>query len=300
MKTLTPQIISSFMPPRPAQSHKGSFGRVLAVCGSRRMSGAGMLCAASALKAGAGLVTLALPQEMQPAVAAASPEVMTLPLAQTPQGLISLQAVAVLLDFISRFRPDVLLIGPGLGDAEFVVPFLKQCALPAVIDADALNQLAARHATGDIFPRGAPCIFTPHPGEMARLLGETVSSDVAVRAEQAQALAVQTGGVCVLKGAGTVVSDGQTVWQNPTGGCALAKAGTGDVLCGMIGGFWAQLGRARGFARKTALQAAACGVYLHGLCGDLAAKDLTDYCVLAGDLPAYLPRAVKRVLQEGV
>lgn len=301
MTTLTPELIASFFPKRVPQSHKGSYGRVLVVASSVGMCGAGVLCAKSALKAGAGLVTLALPEHIQPATACQLPEMITLPLPQTENGVIAPRAADVLLDFIRTAHIDLLLIGPGLGVAEFVVPFLRQCSLPAVIDADALNQLAASHALEELFPRSAPCIFTPHPGEMERLMKEKVPADDNARAELARALALQTGGVCVLKGHHTVVSDGACVWQNPTGGPALAKAGTGDVLCGLIGGFWAQLGKAHGFTAQTAARAAACGVYLHGLCGDLAARYLTDSCVLASDLLHYLPFAVKQtVYKEGV
>lgn len=299
MKELCPEILAAFLPARPMQSHKGMFGRVLVVAGSKQMAGAGLLCAKSVLKTGAGLVVWALPESIQPYAACQVPEVITLPLAQTEQGTFSAAAVPGLLEAVEKFHIDLLIIGPGLGAADGVVPLLKNCALPAVIDADALNQLAQQNVLEELFPRTAPCIFTPHPGEMSRLLGENISPDSSARAEAARALALQTGGVCVLKGFHTVVADGHNTWQNPTGGPALAKAGTGDVLCGMIGGLWAQLGKAGGFTEKTALHAAACGVYLHGLCGDLAAKELTDSCVLAGELLNYLPAAFKQLKSKG-
>lgn len=297
MKLITPELVRSFFPKRPQDSNKGSFGRVLVVAGSRMMTGAGVLCAKSALKAGAGLAVLALPKSCQQTAACQVPEMLTLPLVETPDGVIAEEAIPALNRFIASYGIDLLVIGPGLGDAPFVVPFLKGCALPAVIDADALNQIAKQNALEKLFPREAPVICTPHPGEMKRLIHEETSSDESVRARQAAMLARTTGGVCVLKGRGTVVSYGGDALKNTTGGPALAKAGTGDILCGITAGFWAQLGKARAFDGQTALEAAVCGVYLHGLCGDLAAADLTDTCVLAGELLQYLPAAVKQILQ---
>lgn len=295
MRELTSKTVKSFFPKRPAESNKGTFGRVLVVAGSSAMAGAAVLCAKSALKAGAGLVTLALPESRQQTAAAALPEAITVPLPEQ-DGLISLHALPVLDVFIRTHKPGLAVIGPGLGASPAAVPFMKQCGLPLVADADALNRLAAT-GLDNVFPRPEAGILTPHPGEMGRLLQEPVTLDPAERERQARALYERTGAVSVLKGRGTLVCAGEDVWRNQTGGSALAKAGSGDVLCGLLAGFWAQLGTARGFTRETAFQAAACAVYLHGLCGDLAAKDLTDTCVLAGELLDYLPAAVKQTIK---
>lgn len=291
---LSRALVKTFLPLRPQTANKGSFGRVLVVAGSEKMSGAAVLCCRSALKSGAGLVALALPQSRQCVAAAALPEMLTCPLPEQ-DGLLAACAVPVLRQFVAQFRPSVVLVGPGLGAAPFIIPFLKENHLPAVLDADALNVLAQQPNWPQVLGRRFPVICTPHPGEMQRLLQEPVSDDEKTRQGYAVQLSRQTGGVSVLKGHHTVITDGKTVYINPTGGPALAKAGSGDTLAGLIAGLWAQLGTAGKFDTQSALRAAACGVYLHGLCGDLAAKKLTDRCVLAGEVANLLPTAFKKV-----
>ena len=295
MKKITRKEVKKAFPVRPAGANKGSFGRVLVVAGSSYMTGAAVLCAKSALKAGAGLVTLALPESRQQIAAAAVPEMITVPLPET-EGLINLHALPVLNYYIKTAKPSLAVIGPGLGASSAAVPFMKQCGLPLVADADALNRLAASGLDA-VFPRREPGILTPHPGEMGRLLQEPVARNEQARLHQVQTLFGRTGAVSLIKGHGTLVYAGEETWQNTTGGAALAKAGSGDVLCGLIAGLWAQLGMANGFDTQSAFQAALCGVYLHGLCGDLAAKELTDTCVLAGELLNFLPAAIKKTIK---
>lgn len=301
MKQITRETLSSFLPKRPREANKGSFGRVLVVAGSRTMCGAGFLCAKSALLSGAGLVFWALPRSMQPAFAAALPEVITLPLPETPEGAISREALAPLTDFCAARKPSLAVIGPGMGGSPLLDVFLPQCPFPVIADADALNFLSRRKDWAAQWPKDRPSIFTPHPGEMARLLRAEIALDDCARKAQAEALCLLTGGVSVLKGSGTLVcaeTDGEAhVWQNTTGGPALAKAGSGDVLSGVIAGLWAQLGSAEGFDAASALKAALCGVYLHGLAGDLASLKRTDYGVLAGDTAAQIPQAFLEVLE---
>ena len=301
MKQITRDIFRSLLPKRPRQAHKGSFGRVLVVAGSRTMCGAGFLCAKSALTAGAGLVFWALPQSIQPAFAAALPEAITLPLAQTADGLLAEDAWTDLLDFIREHRPSLAVIGPGMGQSPLVDKLLFDLSLPLVVDADALNALARRPHWEQHWPKDRPCIFTPHPGEMARLLKEPMAQTQEERLHQVQELCRKTGGVTLLKGCGTLVCVPQAqtpqVWQNTTGGPALAKAGSGDVLSGVIAGLWAQLGTAQGFDAASAAKAALCGVYLHGLAGDLAALKRSDFGVLARDTADALPQAFLEVLQ---
>lgn len=298
IKKITREEVRSHWPVRRQDANKGSFGRVLVVAGSRTMCGAGLLCAKSALLAGAGLVFWALPKSMQPSFAAALPEAITIPLPETENGEISAEAFDELQSFCADRKPSVAVVGPGMGDSPLLGRMLAEFNLPLVADADALNFLAVRGVQG---PLAQPVIYTPHPGEMARLLQTDIARDEKSRQEQVQTLARQTGGVCLLKGAGTLVcrhkKDGLfEVFQNTSGGPALAKAGSGDVLSGVIAGLWAQLGMQNGFDLNSAFSAALCGVYAHGLAGDLAARALTDYGVLSGVTAAYVPFAVKEIL----
>lgn len=294
MKTvlITPRLLKPLLPPREKSSDKADYGRVLIAAGSRGMTGAAILAARAALKAGAGLVTVACPESERRIIACAVPEAMTFGAACSAGAFVP-AAAAQVAAFARKKKMDVLLAGPGLGSGPgartFALKLLEILKIPAVIDADALNALAGgrrplRLAAG-------PVILTPHPGEAARLLGHRIADREAAAVE----LAALAGGVAALKGAGTLVCDGKTVMKNPTGGPALAKGGSGDVLAGFCAGFLAQAGRARGFTLETARLSAALSVYLHGLCGDLAARKLTERCVLAGELPDFLPAAIRRV-----
>lgn len=302
MKQITRETMSLFLPKRPRNAHKGSFGRVLVVAGSRSMCGAGFLCAKSALASGAGMVFWALPQRMQPAFAAALPEAITIPLPETEAGEISEDGFAILNDLIQKKNPSLAAVGPGMGSSPLLPRLLWETSLPLVVDADALNMLSKQKGWSQNWPRQRPAVFTPHPAEMARLLDEkSVGNDEESRISQTETLCRLTGGISILKGSGTLVAalaeEKVQIWKNTTGGPALAKAGSGDVLCGMISGLWAQLGTAGGFNIQTALQASLCGVYLHGLAGDLAALKRTDYSVLARDTADHIAQAFLEVLQ---
>ena len=292
IKKITLEVIKPLLPRRRGDSHKGDYGRVLVVAGSRGMTGAAILTARAALKAGAGLVTVACPETERPVAACALPESMTFG-AACARGAFSVKAAAQLAALAAEKNFDVVLIGPGIGSSPaaraFVLKLLKTLRLPAVIDADALNALAAGPRPFKI--AASPFIITPHPGEAGRLLGKKIADRPAAAAR----LAALTGGVAVLKGQGTLVCGGKIILKNTTGGPALAKGGSGDVLAGLCAGFLAQAGRARGFNPGTALSSAALAVHLHGLCGDLAAKKFTERCVLAGELLDFLPAAIRSV-----
>ncbi|MBR4591765.1 MAG: NAD(P)H-hydrate dehydratase [Elusimicrobiaceae bacterium] len=298
MKEITRSAVARLLPVRVPDAHKGDYGRVLVVAGSRGMCGAGFLCAKSALLVGAGLVYWALPESMQPSFAAALPEAITVPLPQTQTGEISQDAWPVLQALIERIHPSVLVIGPGMGKSPLLPLVLAECRLPLVLDADALNTLA--EMKNQFFKQ--PVIFTPHPGEMARLLQKEIATDSFAREHQIGQWLTKAGGVCVLKGRGTLVAvsrDGQTeIWQNTTGGSALAKGGSGDVLAGMIAGLWSQLGTKVGFDVMSAFQMAACAVYIHGLAGDLAAQAKSVYSVLASDTAQYIGPAIRQILNQ--
>jgi NAD(P)H-hydrate epimerase len=288
---ITPSFIKSLLPPREKNTRKGDYGRVLIVAGSKGMTGAAAIAAKAALRAGAGLVTLACPDSEQPLLAACLSEVITFP-ASSRGGAFSLKAAAEILDWQKEKKYDLLLMGPGLSlkgqIPDFVIKLIQKSGLPAVIDADALNALALAGALG-LLKKGRPKIITPHEGEAARLLGGAVKS----RPEAALKLAELSGSVVVLKGYKTLVAGGGRLVENNTGGPALAKGGSGDALAGLIAGFFAQGGIKKGFAPKTAFESAALGVYLHGLCGDLAAREFTERCALASELTDFLPEALR-------
>ena len=292
MKKIDKAYVKPLLPARRRSSHKGDYGRVLVVAGSRGMTGAAVLAARAALKAGAGLVTVACPESERKFVACPLPEAMTFG-APCSGGAFSPAAASKVLAFAEKKDIGVVLVGPGLGDTPaaraFAVKLVRSLKAPAVIDADALNALAAAGFKKFKFPR-VPFILTPHPGEAARLLGHNISDREAAAAE----LAKISGGTAVLKGAGTLVCGGKIILKNTTGGPELAKGGSGDVLAGLCAGLFAQLGRARGFTPETALKSAALAVHLHGLCGGLAAKKYTERGVLAGELLDFLPAAVRR------
>ena len=297
MDQITRQEVISLLPRRNPRAYKGVFGRVLVVAGSRGMCGAGLLCSKAAYRLGAGLVYWALPASMQPAFAAAVPEVITLPLPENERGEISLEAWSVLTDFIERQHPTVAVVGMGMSTSPLLPKLLQEITLPLIVDGDGLNALSEMPS----FRFERPAIVTPHAGEMARLLNTAVVVDEEFRILQAAQLADQVNAISVLKGPDTIVavSDGGKLnsWQNPTGGPALAKGGSGDVLSGVIAGIWAQFA-AEGLTVENGLQATKCAVYIHGLAGDMAAKELTDYGVLASDTSGCLPRALRELLKE--
>jgi len=276
------------LPARDPESHKGRYGRILIVAGSRGMAGAACLCAAAALRGGAGLVRVACPREVYPVVAAYEPSYLTWPLPQNEDGTASETAFDELLELAAQ--NDIIVVGPGLGRgahglARRLVAALSQ---PLVVDADGLNALAGH--TELLQQRTAPTVLTPHPGEFARLLGCRSAEVQARRESLAIEFAKQTGAVVVLKGHGTVVSDGQRVYVNQTGNPGMATGGTGDVLCGVLAAFWAQLAEP--------FDAAVAAVYAHGLAGDHAALELTQPGLIASDLLVYLPDALQELERE--
>ena len=287
--------------PRNSDTNKGDYGRVLIVAGSDGMSGAAVLCARAALRAGAGLVTVAVPAPIQPVVAACVPEAMTLGLPHR-KGVITAVAGNKLEKWLLAGGCDLILAGPGLGSGAGVDAVVKRLLLqekPLVLDADALNSLA-RTCGGS--PLGLPagrCIITPHPGEASRLLRKTVAEVQGSRRASAEQLSGFCGGVAVLKGQHTVIADcaGRSR-TNTTGGPELAKGGSGDVLAGLLAGLWVQRGKQCGFSVETAFESAVAGVFAHGLCGQLAARELGEKCVMAGDLLYFLPQAFRAAARK--
>lgn len=274
------------LPPRPLDSNKGTFGRVLIVAGSCGMSGAAVLCASAALRGGAGLVRLAVPEGILTIVAASNPCYTTAPLPQDEHGRLSAAALPELLELVRG--NGVAALGPGLGQSaaigDTIVSILEQTATPLVLDADALNVVVGR--LGALHKHRGPVVLTPHPGEFARLVGCDIAAVQAHRQELAAGFARTHGVVVVLKGYGTVVTDGRRVYVNTTGNPGMASGGTGDVLCGLIAALLGQ--------QLETFAAAQLGVYLHGRAGDLARQQIGEVSLIATDLLDFLPQAFRR------
>ena len=287
---ITDRHVRDAVPPRARDAHKGDFGRVLVVAGSPGKTGAAVLAGLGALRAGAGLVTVATPRGCLGTVAASVPEYMTLALEAEPDGQVSGAALAAVLEHPS----EVIAVGPGLGTgagaAQLVRGLLDEASVPLVLDADGLNVLA-----GDVDRLGErdgrDVIITPHPGEMARLIQSTSEAVQAHRIETARDFATAHGVYVILKGAQTVVAGpGGRAFVNQTGNPGMASGGMGDVLTGVTAAWVAQL--------LDADAACLVSVYLHGLAGDLGAENTGETALMATDLVNQLGRALTRA-QEG-
>jgi len=284
---LTREQMRALIQPRAPDAHKGDFGRVLVVAGSMGKAGAAVLCAQGAMRAGAGLVTVAAPKSCQATIAAHAAEYMTEGLDETADGTLHFSAA----DAVLGIDADVIVAGPGLGRGEAVTTFVRElldkCEGPLVLDADALNAFADEPALL-VGREGRDLIITPHPGEMARLVGCTVEDLQADRLGIATDFAKRHKLYLVLKGYRTlVVTPDEKVFVNPTGCPGMATGGTGDVLAGMLGAWLAQLLDAE----------AACklAVYLHGSAGELADADNGEVSMTAGDLVDHIGDAILEV-----
>jgi ADP-dependent NAD(P)H-hydrate dehydratase len=272
------------LPPRKAESHKGTYGTVLVVGGSRGMAGAPALAGAAALRSGAGLVRVLAAAEVQPTVASWEPSYLTFPLDNDSDGHVVCDHA---LKVLERFLPsaDVLAIGPGLGQSddlrELVRWVVEHVELPTVIDADGLNNLAGQ--TDILSHLKRPVVLTPHPGEFARLTERSIREIQSDRETHAVALAQAENLVVVLKGAGSIVTDGNRVYVNTTGNPGMATGGTGDVLTGVISALIGQ--------HLVPFEAAQLGVFVHGLAGDIARDQSGEVGLIAGDLVDSLPDA---------
>jgi ADP-dependent NAD(P)H-hydrate dehydratase / NAD(P)H-hydrate epimerase len=281
----TPSDFAALLAPRAFEGNKGSYGSVLVIGGSFGKAGAAAMAGFAALRAGAGLSTVAVPLSVLATVASFHPEVMTEPLAETKDGTISLGALGTKFD--SLIGGKTLAIGPGISrnteTAEFVRTVVKSGHQAIVIDADGLNAFEA--AADALNGAGRVAVITPHPGEMARLTGLSIAEIQANRLQVARDFARAHELIVVLKGHRTLIAapDG-TVWVNVTGNPGMATGGTGDILTGIVAGLIAQFPQ-RAFA------AAALAVYLHGLAGDLACEALGENSLVATDLVRFLPAA---------
>ncbi len=283
------------LPFRPEDSSKATFGSVLNIAGSMNYRGAAYLSSVSALRVGAGYVTLAAISPVIDAVAAQMPDAVFLPLPQTGP-VLSREAVSVIESALKpstvcSFGCGISAIGVSLGDlAETVNPILRLLAerkRPCVLDADALNAISRSSET---FRFGGLAVMTPHPGELSRLLHTDIESIQKDRIDAAREASRRFQAIILLKGHRTVIANGNDFLVDESGNSALAKAGSGDCLTGIIAGLLAQ--------GMEPFEAATLGTRIHGIAGEIASAELSRYGVLASDLPRYVPQAIRKIQSE--
>lgn len=277
---LDAESVRYILPERKADTHKGNYGKLLLLCGSKGFTGAAALAAMGALRSGAGLVYLGVPASIYAIEAVKLTEPIVFPLADR-EGMYAAEAIEQLQDLNCKY--DAVLVGPGMGQSEGTFTLskyiLENFAGPVVLDADGINVLSAH--THILRGRSAPTILTPHDGEFSRLGGVSTADRMA----EAQRLALELGVIMLRKGHETIITDGNTTYLNPTGNPGMAVGGSGDVLAGIIVGLLGQ--------RIDPLQAAACAAWLHGAAGDICAHELGQYGMLPSDMLEVLPRLLK-------
>lgn len=293
----TEKEAANWLPPRASDSHKGSYGRVLVIAGSTGMTGAASLTSEASLRAGTGLVTLAIPKSLNAILEVKLSEVMTLPLPETENGSLAESATQSILEYAEKTK-SVLAIGPGLSQHPETVALVHQLIkenreqvleLRMVVDADGLNALAKAN---ELIPLlSEETVLTPHLGEMARLTDTPIPTLAADRISTAEEFAQEYGLTLVLKGAPTITANPNgKVWINSTGNPGMATAGMGDVLTGVIAGLIAQ--------KVSSATAATLGVYLHGLAGDIAAETNGMHGLIASDVLKSIPQAISSLTQD--
>lgn len=280
IQVLSHEKVLAQLPDRKPDSHKGDYGRLLLLCGSRGYTGAAALAAMGALRSGAGLVYLGVPESIYAIEACKLTEAIVFPLPEE-DGKLCPQALPEIMALLPKM--DAVLIGPGLGNTpqtfQVTKAVLEAFPGPVVVDADGINVLAGHM---DILRgRQGPTILTPHAGEFARMGGDNRAD----RAEEAARFAKEYGCILLLKGHGTVITDGCTVYRNPTGNPGMAVGGSGDVLAGILVSLLGQ--------GLPPLVAAACAAWLHGAAGDLCARQIGQYGMLPSDMVDLLPRLLK-------
>ena len=280
IQVLSHEKVLAQLPDRKADSHKGDYGRLLLLCGSRGYTGAAALAAMGALRSGAGLVYLGVPESIYAIEACKLTEAIVFPLPEE-DGKLCPQALPEIMALLPKM--DAVLIGPGLGNTpqtfQVTKAVLEAFPGPVVVDADGINVLAGHM---DILRgRQGPTILTPHAGEFARIGGDPKAD----KAEAAVRFAKDNGCILLLKGHGTVITDGVTVYRNPTGNPGMAVGGSGDVLAGIQVSLLGQ--------GLPPLEAAACAAWLHGAAGDLCAGEIGQYGMLPSDMVGVLPRLLK-------
>jgi NAD(P)H-hydrate epimerase len=283
--SITPVHELPRLPRRSHSGHKGTYGKVLVLAGSRGMGGGAALCGHAALRSGAGVVQVACPADVQPTVAAIYPAYTTIPIRQHADGSFGEGAAEELVEHARG--ADVLAVGPGMGREAGTVAFVRRVLeevadKPVVLDADGLFALSP---FTEEFRRSAPFVLTPHPGEFARLSGKQSPRHDDERREQAVSFARKFGCVLMLKGSGTLVTDGGRLYRNSTGNPGMATGGSGDVLTGVVAALVGQ--------GMNAFDAAVLGAWIHGRAGDLGAAKLGMTALTATDVIESLPAAFR-------
>ena len=277
---LSAEDVSALLPPRDPMAHKGDFGKLLLLCGSRGYTGAAYFAAMGALRAGAGLVFLGVPESIYVIEAVKLNEAVVFPLPDK-QGILSAEAIPQILQRLPDM--DAVVVGPGLGQSEdtfqITAAVLQNAGCPVILDADGINLVSGHKDL--LRGRDKPTILTPHEGEFRRLWGPVGKDRMASAATAAREL----NSILLLKGHETCITDGYAEYRNPTGNPGMAVGGSGDVLAGIIAGLIGQ--------GLSPLEAAACGAWLHGRAGDVCAQKLGQYGMLPSDMLQVLPRLLK-------
>lgn len=277
---LSAEDVSALLPPRDPMAHKGDFGKLLLLCGSRGYTGAAYFAAMGALRAGAGLVFLGVPESIYVIEAVKLNEAVVFPLPDK-QGILSAEAIPQILQRLPDM--DAVVVGPGLGQSEdtfqITAAVLQKAGCPVILDADGINLVSGHKDL--LRGRDKPTILTPHEGEFRRLWGPVGKDRMASAATAAREL----NSILLLKGHETCITDGYAEYRNPTGNPGMAVGGSGDVLAGIIAGLIGQ--------GLSPLEAAACGAWLHGRAGDVCAQELGQYGMLPSDMLQVLPRLLK-------
>ncbi len=289
-KEIDIKTAKTLLPERIQDSNKSTYGKILNIAGSKFYQGAAYLSSISALKSGAGYVMLACPDCILDNIASKSADITFLPLRSFKNESIASDNDSIILEKIKEF--DIIAMGCGLSTTsstiEFVGKFLQKnkSDKPLIIDADGLNAISAL----GINKLNKNCIITPHPKELSRLLEVELKDINENREKFALKASEKFGCITLLKGLNTLITDGNEIFINKTGCSGLAKAGSGDVLTGIIAGLCAQ--------KVPLVEAAALGAYIHGLLADMAKEDFSEYSILASDLINYVPKVIKKILNQ--
>lgn len=310
LNLITEKAVRDILPKRPGDAHKGTCGKVFLIAGSTGMTGAAALASLSCLKAGAGMAILGIPYSLNDIMEVKVTEVMTKPLPDVrKKGALALRGLGEIMQALKW--ADCVALGPGLGQhfetVELVRRLVSRIELPVVIDADGLNAIAKDSTILD--QTKAPLILTPHIGELSRLISVPIEEIAKDRIKYASESAKKFNCVVVLKGAPTIIGEPEgQIYVNPTGNAGMATAGSGDVLTGVIVGLLAQImmtkksesGSVGQDIKKTMLESALAGVYIHGLCGDLARNEKGEMGMIAGDMMEKLPEALKNLVASSL